>query len=121
MKVNIPKSNLTAHFRYTREVIEIQIIDKNGGMTQLKNLETIAKTIYSKPDDILKFIQKKINIPKPTNDKTGIFLRKRMTVDEIEELLEEYIAKNVLCPKCNNPEHIAEKELKKCKACGHSR
>ena len=121
MKVNIPKSNLTPHFRYRRDSIEIQIVEKNGGMTQLKNLDAIAKDIYTKTDDILKFIQKKINIPKPTNDKTGIFLRKRMTVDEIEDLMEEYIAKNILCPKCINPEHIMEKEIKRCKACGHTR
>ena len=123
VKVNIPKSNPDPSFRYKREQIEIQIHNNNGGITKLVNIDKIAEQLYSQPEDLIKFIQKKSNTGIIKKD--GIFLRKTDTVDNLENIIEEYIKKEVLCPKCNNPEFNTETTKKSvtktCKACGHSR
>lgn len=123
VKVNIPKSNQDPSFRYKRDQIEIQIHNNNGGITKLVNMDKIAEQLYSQPEDLIKFIQKKSN--SGIIKKDGIFLRKTDTVDNLENIIEEFIKKEVLCPKCNNPEFntdIQKKSITKtCKACGNSR
>ena len=58
--VNIPRSVDDMFYRYRRHTIQIGIVQKQGGMTQLKNVDIIAKEIYSNVDDILKFLQKNL-------------------------------------------------------------
>jgi translation initiation factor 5 len=123
VKVNIPKCNPDPSFRYKRDVIEIVIHNNNGGITKLNNIDKISEQLGCQIDDIVKFIQKKSNTGIIKKD--GIFLRKIDTVDNLEIIIEEYIKKEVLCPKCNNPEFNVDiqkkKTIKTCKACGHTR
>jgi translation initiation factor 5 len=122
-KVNIPSSNRDPTYRYKRDKIEIVIQNTQGGITKLLNLDKIALQIGTTQDDLLKFLKKKANTS--VIEKNGPFLRKSETVDNLEKMLEEYILKEVLCPKCSNPEFTSEKvektEVKTCKACGYSR
>jgi translation initiation factor 2 beta subunit (eIF-2beta)/eIF-5 len=117
-KVNIPKSNQDPFFRYKREEIKIQILNNNGGVTKLLNIETIASSLNSSVKDILSFLKKKLNT---TIIEKDLIIKKVETVNRLEELLEEYIKLNILCPKCVNPEFTEEKKMKTCKACGFSR
>jgi translation initiation factor 5 len=123
VKVNIPKSNPDPSFRYKRDQIEIQIHNNNGGITKLNNIDKIADQLGSPIDHIIKYIQKKSNTGIIKKD--GIFLRKTDNVENIEKIIEEYILKEVLCPKCNNPEFNINVEkkttIKTCKACGEKR
>ena len=122
-KVNIPYSVLDPTHRYKRDKIEITIQNTNGGITKLLNIDKIATQLNCDVADILKFLKKKANTS--IIEKNGPFLRKSESVENIEKILEEFINKEILCPKCNNPEFSAEKvektEVKTCKACGHSR
>ena len=122
-KVNIPSSVLDPTHRYKRDKIEITIQNTNGGITKLLNIDKIATQLNCDVADILKFLKKKANTS--IIEKNGPFLRKSESVENIEKILEEFINKEILCPKCNNPEFSAEKvektEVKTCKACGYSR
>ena len=121
-KVNIPKSNQDPFFRYKREEIKIQILNNNGGVTKLLNIEAIALTLNSSVKDILSYFKKKLNV---TIMDKELIIKKVETVNRLEELLEEYIKLNILCPKCANPEFSEQNDkktkIKTCKACGFSR
>jgi translation initiation factor 2 beta subunit (eIF-2beta)/eIF-5 len=121
-KVNIPKSNIDSCFRYKREIIKIQILNNNGGVTKLVNIEGIATTLNISVKDILSYFKKKLNV---TIIEKELIIKKVETVNKLEELLEEYIKINILCPKCANPEFTEEinkkTKVKICKACGFSR
>ena len=123
VKVNIPRSTTDPTYRYKRDKIEIVIQNTNGGITKLLNIDKISQQLGSTQEDILKFLKKKANTS--IIEKNGPFLRKTETVDNLEDMLEEYISKEVLCGKCNNPEFTAEKVdktfIKTCKACGYIR
>ena len=121
-KVNIPKSNNDPCFRYRRDEIKIQIINNNGGVTKLLNIETIASTLNSSVKDILSYFKKKLNV---TIIEKDLIIKKVETVNKLEELLEEYIKINILCPQCVNPEFTEQMNKKTnnkiCKACGFIR
>lgn len=121
-KVNIPKSVNDPTYRYKRETIKVEVHNNNGGMTKLINIENISTQIGTELNDLLKFIKKYLNVN--IIQKNGIFIRKVETSQNIENILEEYITKEVLCKKCKNPEFTLNKDKKNttktCKACGHS-
>jgi translation initiation factor 2 beta subunit (eIF-2beta)/eIF-5 len=123
VKVNIPRSNIDPTYRYKRDKVEIIIQNTNGGITKLLNIDKVATQLGCEIADILKFLKKKANTS--IIEKNGPFLRKTETVDNIENMLEEFISKEILCPKCNNPEFNTEKVnktiVKICKACGNAR
>ena len=123
VKVNIPRSVIDPTYRYKRDKIEITIQNTNGGITKLLNIDKIVVQLGCNISDILKFLKKKANTS--IIEKNGYFLRKTETIDNIENMLEEFITKEILCTKCNNPEFTVEKidktDVKTCKACGYSR
>jgi translation initiation factor 5 len=122
-KVNIPRSNIDPTYRYKRDKIEIIIQNTNGGITKLLNIDKISQQLGEDVPTILKFLKKKCN----TNviEKNGPFLRKTETVDNLENVLEEFISKEILCQQCSNPEFSIEEinktKIKTCKACGYIR
>lgn len=121
VKVNIPKSINDPTYRYQRDTIKIEIHNNNGGMTKLDNIETISNQLGTELDHVLKFLKKSLNVN--LIQKNGVFIRKVETQNNIEEKIEEYIQKEILCLKCKNPEFTLEntkKDKKKtCKACGY--
>jgi translation initiation factor 5 len=123
VKVNIPASIQDPSYRYKRDKIEITIQNTNGGITKLLNIDKIASQLGCDLVDILKFLKKKINTS--IIEKNGPFIRKIETVDNLENILGEFIVKNILCAKCSNPEFNSEKinksTIKTCKACGYSK
>ena len=124
MKVNIPKSNTDTFFRYKRDEIDIKVVNTNGGNTDLTNIITISEQLGDDVDFLIKFIKKKLNVNIITKNNKYV-INKIIVKDNIENILEEYIKKNILCPGCSNPEFTREitkkKEIRTCKACGVSR
>lgn len=123
MQVNIPGSIIDPSYRYTRDLIKISIFHSNGGMTKLENINLIVEQLGCELDEILKFIKKHISCS--IINKNGIFIKKIESADNLEEIIEEYIEKEILCKKCNNPEFNIDIQKKKkykiCKACGAHR
>ena len=122
-KINIPCYVKDPTYRYKRDKIEIVIQNTNGGITKLLNIDKIATQLGCNISDILKFLKKKANTS--IIEKNGPFLRKTESVDNIENILEDFIKTHILCPKCSNPEfteEIIDKNVTKtCKACGYNR
>ena len=120
MIVNIPKDNLDQFFRYKRETIDTRLITKQGGLTEIVNLESIGKQIYREPKSIVKFLKKRLNC-NITKSETGYRIPGVVSKDTIDDHLEIYITQEVLCSVCDNPEtEITKKGKRKCKACGYS-
>ena len=102
MKVNIPKSSDDLFMRYKRDVIEVKRITKKGGITQLLNIEKIAKEIYTETPVLLAFIQKSLCISRPMMNSNGIFLQGMFSVDVLEKIIEEFIEEHVICSVCHD-------------------
>lgn len=117
-KVNIPKSNQDPFYRYKREEIKIQILNNNGGVTKLLNIESICKGLNINLKELFSFYKKKLNV---TIIEKDFVIKKVETINKLEEILEEYIKLNVLCTKCSNPEFTESNGKKTCKACGFSK
>ncbi len=116
--INIPKSNTDPFFRYKREEIRIQILNNNGGVTKLLNIEAIALTLNSSVKSILNYFKKKLNATVMEKDN---IIKKVETVSKLEEILESYILECILCTQCANPEFTEKNNIRECKACGFSR
>lgn len=113
MLLNIPKNMDDPFYRYKRNSIEIEKLNKKNGIIQIKNLDIIAKQLDRDSEIITKFFRKKLGIP--INKKNQISSDK-IDVDILEELLEMFISKHILCKTCNNPETCSKTFV--CKACG---
>lgn len=116
--INIPKSNTDPFFRYKREEIKIQILNNNGGVTKLMNIESIASTLNAPVKDLLNYFKKKLNAQIIEKE---FVIKKVETISKLEEFLESYIKEKILCTQCANPEFTEQNNKKTCKACGFSR
>lgn len=99
-----------AFYRYKREKVSVQHINKNGGMTEIINWNTICKQIKVDEKNVQKYLSKELGCPINSGK-----IRKILTADEIEIPLQKFIEKYVLCPKCKLPE-MNDKDI--CQSCG---
>jgi len=115
MKVPFPKTERTVidpTYRYKRDSI---VTEKNGQFYVIKNLHLIAIDIGIKLNDLIKFLQKKINQP-IIFDKSNNTYKIKSGQQDLEKYLEEFIVVTLVCKKCNLPE---VKETQVCSSCGY--
>ena len=123
--VPIPKSVDDPFYRYCREILEVNYTKRN---IELPNIDKVAKALERDVNEVCQFIKLKINrqIKINTVDDRLIvtipnFDTKELDIN-IDDIVEEYINKYVVCPDCKIPEtvyKIREKSVKiECKACG---
>jgi len=133
--VNIPKTVVDGKYRYTRPISEIHHEGRGGAArTVIKNLPAIAKALHRPPEYVLQYcsVTKGATIKVDKTNKM-YFIKGTLSVAEIEDLIEGFIARFVLCTKDRNPEtdirrkkpvgsqHKDEVKLYLCCAsCGHS-
>lgn len=108
-------------YRYKREKI---IIKYQKQYTCILNLMNISKQLIGGPskcsminivfESIIKKLKKKFNTSINVNDEQ-VNIRGNISLDSIENFLEEFIQKYILCPVCKLPEWNGSK----CSACGH--
>ena len=110
---NIGGDKNDVFYRYKRNTIQTEKIDKQGGLTKITNMQCIQRQLGVGKDFISLFYKaiKKTGHPQVS---TGVF-RGNIPVDVLENILEKLIQEHVLCPKCKLPEW--NKEV--CKACGY--
>lgn len=63
MLLNIPKNIDDPFYRYKRNSIEIEKLNKKNGIIQIKNLDIISKQLDRESEVITKFFRKKLGIP----------------------------------------------------------
>lgn len=119
-KVNIPKNVDDFFYRYTRHTIQVSYLSKRNGVTCITNLDQISKEIERECKDIIKFFQKKCGLSILNNSDLNVYeINSKISVATLEEYLEEYISKYVLCSQCGLPETDAV--TYSCHACGFSK
>jgi len=106
-------------YRYKMHPMQITYVAENGGSTIIDNAAQIAKEIYRDLSDLKSCFAKGM-ASRVTVRNDRLLVRGKFDILELDEVLTKYIASNVLCEKCGNPETpIWKKHKRKCQACGH--
>lgn len=120
--LNIPSSIKDPNYRYKMPKL-ITAIQGSGGntKTKLENIKEVAHALTVPPDYPLKFIGKELG--SQTDIKNDNYLiNGNHSADKLQQILDKFIDKYVLCPKCKLPEariFIKKSEIRcKCRACG---
>lgn len=118
MKVPIPNNLITQFdqfYRYKRSVLEKR---QEKNFTVLLNLHDIANELHVPLTHLITFLNKKLGQKlQPDKVKNSNLIRLKHTDSDLEECLEIYIQKYVLCKKCGLPE-LNEKNI--CNSCGYN-
>lgn len=111
-QVNIPKDNPDPFYRYRRPILSVK--PGKANTTILTNIDDVAKAIARSPREIVSYFKTSLGTSGNDNSLKGSF-----SSAQLEDLLEEFIEENVLCPTCGNPETFFDKKGNmNCKACG---
>lgn len=120
--VNICRDNTDPFYRYKMPTIQSKVEGRGNGIkTAIVNLTEVARALGRSPSYVLKYFGYELGAQ--TNEE-------RFTVNgshdanELQDSLDGFINKFVLCASCKNPEteiQIKEKDnlQRDCKACGH--
>lgn len=123
--LNIPSHIEDPNYRYKMPAIQIQGESRgNGVKTKLVNLSDVSKCLNVPTEYPLRFFAAELGASaeyKQSENKAilkGTFRR-----EDLQKLLDQFIEKFVLCPRCHLPEityRLKRKELiSDCKACGN--
>jgi len=121
--INIGLDKTDGSFRYKRPKIQGKIEGRGNGIkTVLTNIGEISLLLHRDVDEIVKFYG--FELGTQTKQKHEHFIINGAHNDScLEELLEKYVEKFVLCPVCHLPETDYSIKVKsglvrhKCKAC----
>lgn len=97
-------------YRYKREIIKIRFLSKKGIQTEIYNLDLISKQLKVKIKDVSKEFSKKLGAMVKGNMLAGSF-----SIEILEDVLQSFIEREVLCKKCRLPELSPKGE---CRSCG---
>ena len=123
-ELNIPSTNNDPHYRYRMPRIQTTIQGSGNGIkTKWINLADVANALKVPIDYPMRFIGKELatNVDiKPNN----YLLNGKHESSKMQEILDKFINKYVLCPKCKLPEIYGKIKAKKgeikctCRSCG---
>ncbi|KAL1957189.1 hypothetical protein VTO42DRAFT_6223 [Malbranchea cinnamomea] len=122
--VNIRRDVTDPFYRYKMERLQAKIEGKGNGIkTVVVNLNNVAQSLARPPAYIIKYFGFELGAQanaKPTDDRW--IINGAHDAGKLQDYLDGFIAKFVLCKKCKNPEtSVIIKEpriLLDCKACG---
>lgn len=106
MYVTIPKYLLVydPDYSYMRPIVEIGINSDNN-ITEIKNITAICKSIHTPLKIIKKWMKKEIGLSLTKNCSVdGLYIKGIYNATELDEIIEDFIVNNVLCPLCAHPE-----------------
>ncbi len=92
-----------------------------GIKTIIINFSQICSLLNRKPEHVAKFLMRELAVS-ATIDGQRLVLNRRVRVDKINEKIEAYVKKYVLCPECKKPDTKLIKQDRftfiQCLACG---
>ncbi len=88
-------------------------VEKSGQFYILKNLITVTKDLDFNINEVVKYLQKKLNQP-ITLDKAINMYKIKSDANSVDKFFDQYIVETIVCKKCNLPEI---KSNKICSAC----
>ncbi|MCC7553618.1 MAG: translation initiation factor IF-2 subunit beta [Methanobacteriaceae archaeon] len=108
-------------FEHKRFKIPKAYSDIQGNRTFIKNFKEVAERLGRDPQHVLKFLLRELGTAGNLEGGRAI-LQGKFTHYLINERLEEYVEKYVICQECNRPDTKIIREgrifLLKCEACG---
>ncbi|QSS64017.1 eukaryotic translation initiation factor 5 [Histoplasma capsulatum] len=122
--VNIRRDNPDPFYRYKMERLQAKIEGKGNGIkTVVVNLNNVAQSLGRPPAYLIKYFGFELGAQanaKPTDDRW--IINGAHDASKLQDYLDGFIVKFVLCKKCKNPEtEVVVKEpriILDCKACG---
>lgn len=114
--LNVNTSVRDEFYRYKMPSFSIKI---EGKKTIILNLKEVSKAIDRSPLLILKYFGSKLGSQSTFDAKNNkFFLRGVHSSTKLQDLLNSFIQKYVLCAQCSNPETRCGSKGLKCRACG---
>jgi len=122
--VNIRRDITDPFYRYKMEKIQSKIEGKGNGIkTVIPNLQSVAQSLARPPNYVIKFFGFELGAQTNKDPKDDRWIiNGAHDASKLQDHLDGFINKFVLCKKCKNPEtdiHIKDgRILLDCKACG---
>ncbi|KAL4896858.1 domain found in IF2B/IF5-domain-containing protein [Aspergillus ambiguus] len=122
--VNIRRDVTDPFYRYKMEKLQSKIEGKGNGIkTVIVNLNSVAQSLSRPPAYVIKYFGFELGAQanaKPTDERW--IINGAHDAPKLQDYLDGFISKFVLCKKCKNPETDViikdEKIILDCKACG---
>ncbi|KAJ5591510.1 Translation initiation factor IF2/IF5 zinc-binding [Penicillium hispanicum] len=122
--VNIRRDVTDPFYRYKMERLQAKVEGKGNGIkTVIVNLNSVAQSLSRPPAYVIKYFGFELGAQanaKPTDDRW--IINGSHDAPKLQDYLDGFISKFVLCKKCKNPETDViikdEKITLDCKACG---
>ncbi|KAL2843228.1 domain found in IF2B/IF5-domain-containing protein [Aspergillus pseudodeflectus] len=122
--INIRRDVTDPFYRYKMEPLQSKIEGKGNGIkTVVVNLNSVAQSLSRPPAYVIKYFGFELGAQanaKPTDDRW--IINGAHDARKLQDYLDGFISKFVLCKKCKNPETDVsikdEKIILDCKACG---
>jgi len=127
MSLNVNRAVTDAFYRYKMPKILAKVEGKGNGIkTVIVNMSDVAKAIGCPPTYPCKFFGCELGAQTQFNYKDDRYIvNGSHEAGKLQQLLDIYIKKFILCNKCENPETVllpSERKqtiMQTCKACGH--
>lgn len=122
--VNIRRDVTDPFYRYKMERLQSKIEGKGNGIkTVIVNLSSVAQSLARPPAYVIKYFGFELGAQTNTNPNDDRWIiNGAHDASKLQDYLDGFISKFVLCKKCKNPEtdvHIKDgRILLDCKACG---
>lgn len=122
--INIRRDVSDAFYRYKMESLQTKIEGKGNGIkTVVVNLPSVAQSLARDPNYVIKYFAFELGAQTNTDPKDDRWIiNGAHEAGKLQELLDGFIKKFVLCKKCHNPETdfvvLDPRILLDCKACG---
>lgn len=120
--VNICRDNTDPFYRYKMPLIQSKVEGRGNGIkTVIVNVAEVARALGRTPEYVIKYFGYELGAQ--TNTERSL-INGSHDASELQDSLDGFINKFVLCASCKNPEteiQIKEKDnlQRDCKACGH--
>ncbi|KAK6341245.1 hypothetical protein TWF696_008331 [Orbilia brochopaga] len=122
--VNIRRDVTDPYYRYKMEKIQSKIEGKGNGIKSvIVNLPSIANSLSRPPIYVVKYFGFELGAQTNTGDHDRWIINGAHEASKLQDLLDGFITKFVLCKECQNPEtdlSISKDQniIRNCKACG---
>lgn len=124
--LNVNRNVTDAFYRYKMPRLIAKVEGKGNGIkTVIANMSEIAKALSRPPTYPTKYFGCELGAQTQFDNKNDRYIvNGAHTSDKLQDLLDGFIRKFVLCPECDNPETnlLVKKNsiLQRCIACGHT-
>lgn len=127
MEININHEVEDTFYRYKMPKLSAKVEGKGNGIkTVIVNVTDIAKALYRKPIYVTKYFGCELGAQIHVDEKNERYIvNGAHDASKLQDLLNGFIKKFVLCPSCGNPETTLNVKKKaavvgiSCKACGN--